>query len=143
MPNFSSKDLAYAGYDTVFKLSFIGLLICSTSCKNEDSNKKALAIRNQSKDYTSNRIRQRLSVSDTQQLYYYSTANNRKFDHQFTGIDENGKKVNGVINLENEIAIGILKANDGNEIEIISDQINTNRIIATDANGFMYRLKID
>lgn len=143
MPNFSSKYLAYDGYNTVFKLSFIALLISSTSCKNEDSDKQALAIKNQSKNYTSNKIKKRLSFSDTQQLYYYSAANNRKYDHQFTGKDENGKKVNGVINLENEIAIGILKANDGNEIEIISDQINTDRIIATDADGFIYSLKID
>lgn len=129
--------------NTFFKLSFIGLLISSTSCKNEDSDKKALTMKIQSENYTANRIKKKLSVSNTQQLYYYSAANNRKFDHQFTGIDENGKNVNGVINLENEIAIGILKANDGNEIEIISDQINTDKIIATDANGFMYRLRID
>lgn len=142
MLDFSSKDLTYTDYDTVFKLSFILLLICSISCQNEDSNKQALAIKNQSEDYTP-KTKKRLSVSDTEQLYYYSKANNRKFDHRFTGIDENGKKVNGVINLENEIAIGILKSNDGNEIEIISDQINTDRIIATDADGFMYSLKID
>lgn len=130
-------------FNTIFKLTFIGFLICSTSCKNEDTNKRPLIIKKHSGDYTSNRIKKRLSISDTQQFYYYSKANNRKYDHQVTGKDENGKNVNGVINLENEIAIGILKANDGNEIEIISDQINTDKIIATDANGFIYRLKMD
>lgn len=126
-----------------FKLIFTGLIICFVSCKNETNNELTLAKKNKSGDYNSKRIEKELPVSDTQQLYYYSSANNRKFDYRVTGLDENGKKVNGVINLENEIAIGILKGNNNSEIEIISDKINDDQIIATDINGFEYKLKID
>ena len=129
--------------NTILKLSFIAFLICFAIKINEDTDEQSLITKNQSKDYTANRIKKRLSDSETHQFYHYSTANNPKYDHEVTGKDENGKNVNGVINLENEIAIGILKSNEGNEIEIISDQINTGRIIATDANGFIYSLKID
>ncbi|RVT71402.1 hypothetical protein EOD40_17330 [Flavobacterium sufflavum] len=129
--------------NTIFKLSFFGLLICSISCKKEDNNKQTLDIKHQSEDCESNKSKKKNYLTDNHQFYYYSPANNRKYDRQVTGIDENGKNVNGVINLENEIAIGILKAKSGKEIEIISDQINTKEIIATDANGFMYRLKMD
>lgn len=152
MPNFSPKDLAYAGYNTasnsdysnlntIFKLSFIGLLISLSSCEKEKSNKQHLAIKNQSKNYTPNRIEKRLFLSD--QLYHYSPTNNRKYDYNITGTDENGKKVKGIINIENEIAIGILKGNGNREIEIISDLINNKEIIATDINGLEYKLKID
>lgn len=119
------------------KLIFISLLI--NSCKDENSNTNSSTVKN----YNSNKTKKELPLSHTQQLYHYSSANNKKYDYAVTGVDEEGRNVNGVINLENEIGIGIIKVDKGNEIEIISEQINSNRIIATDANGFIYRLKID
>jgi hypothetical protein len=116
----------------------IVLLIGSTSCINKENNNSVLKKKNNLELNKKNS-----NYHNLQQYYHYSSANNQKYDHHVVGKDENGKNVNGVINIENEIAIGILKANDGNEIEIISDQINTDRIIATDANGFIYRLKMD
>lgn len=119
------------------KLIFISLLISSCKDKNSDTNSSTV------KKYNSNKTKKELPLPHTQQLYHYSSTNNKKYDHAVTGVDEEGRNVNGVINLENEIGIGIIKADKGNEIEIISEQINSNRIIATDANGFIYRLKID
>lgn len=122
-----------------FKVIIIGLLIGPTSCLTKENNDQI----------TKNKQNQELDtektiISNPQQYYYYSTANNEKYDHQVIGINENGERVNGVINLENEIGIGIIKGNnDTDEIEIISDQINSDKIIATDINGMQYKLKVD
>jgi len=153
MPNFSSKDLTNAGYNAtsnsnysnlvsslknttnIFKLFFTGLLLISIiSCKNENRNKSVSIRKSQIKKY---------NLADKQQFYYHSSNNNRKYDHRVTGTDENGKNVKGIINIENEIAIGILKGNNNTEIEIISDKIIDDKIIASDINGLEYKLKID
>lgn len=83
------------------------------------------------------------NIHKSNDIYYYSSRNNKKYDHQFTGTDENGEQVNGIINLENEVGIGVLKEKNNNEIEIVSEDINYKEIIATDINGFKYKLKID
>lgn len=153
MPNFSSKDLTNADHNTasnsnysnlvsslknrtnIFKLFFTGLLLISIiSCKNENRNKSVSVRKSQIKKY---------NLADKQQFYYHSSNNNRKYDHRVTGTDENGKNVKGIINIENEIAIGILKGNNNTEIEIISDKIIDDKIIASDINGLEYKLKID
>ena len=153
MPNFSSKDLTNADHNTasnsnysnlvsslknrtnIFKLFFTGLLLISIiSCKNENRNKSVSIRKSQIKKY---------NLVDKQQFYYHSSNNNRKYDHRVTGTDENGKNVKGIINIENEIAIGILKGNNNTEIEIISDKIIDDKIIASDINGLEYKLKID
>lgn len=153
MPNFSSKDLKNAGHNTasnsnysnlvsslknrtnIFKLFFTGLLLISIiSCENENRNKSVSIRKSQIKKY---------NLADKQQFYYHSSNNNRKYDHRVTGTDENGKNVKGIINIENEIAIGILKGNNNTEIEIISDKIIDDKIIASDINGLEYKLKID
>ncbi|MES2241057.1 MAG: hypothetical protein V4497_12440 [Bacteroidota bacterium] len=170
MPHFSGENLAYTGHNTIpnfnnpnpaqvledkieftqipaikniFKIIFIGLLFCYSSCKNEDNNVQTLAINQQSRNLYLNNIEKRHIASNKEQFYYYSSANNKKYNYRVTGLDENGNSVNGVINLENEIAIGLLRGSDNTEIEIISEQINANRIIATDINGFEYKLKVD
>lgn len=107
----------------------IGLLLNSTSCnkkeiKKEENTKKS-------------------SINYSNDFYYYSSTSNKKYNHQVKGTDENGKNVNGVINLEDEIGIGVLKGNDSTEIEIISEHINSNGIMATDINGVKYKLKVD
>lgn len=153
MSNFSSKDLKNAGHNTasnsnysnlvsslknrtnIFKLFFTGLLLISIiSCENENRNKSVSIRKSQIKKY---------NLADKQQFYYHSSNNNRKYDHRVTGTDENGKNVKGIINIENEIAIGILKGNNNTEIEIISDKIIDDKIIASDINGLEYKLKID
>jgi hypothetical protein len=153
MPNFSCKDLKNAGHNTasnsnysnlvsslknrtnIFKLFFTGLLLISIiSCENENRNKSVSIRKSQIKKY---------NLADKQQFYYHSSNNNRKYDYLVTGTDENGKNVKGIINIENEIAIGILKGNNNTEIEIISDKIIDDKIIASDINGLEYKLKID
>jgi len=153
MPNFSSKNLTNAGHNAasnsnysnlvsslknrtnISKLFFTGLLLISIiSCKNENHNKSVSVRKSQIKKY---------NIANKQQFYYHSSNNNRKYDHHVTGTDENGKNVKGIINIENEIAIGILKGNNNTEIEIISDKVKDDKIIASDINGLEYKLKID
>lgn len=78
-----------------------------------------------------------------QNYYYKDTNDKKKYDYHVTGSDENGKKVEGIFNLEGEIGIGVLTETDGTEIEIVSDQIESNELIATDINGYKYSLKLD
>lgn len=113
----------------------ISLFVCSTSCKRE---KKSTAETYSKKDSLKD-----ITLIHSEQFYYYSKTSNPKYNHKINGKDENGNEVKGVVNLEGDIAIGVLKKDDEKEIEIISESINSNRIIATDINGFQYRLKLD
>lgn len=123
-------------------LVFIGALISSTSCKKEEINLKKIKTTS-TNDLKKNTSKQITSTA-SEELYHYSETKNKKYDYQITGKDENGKNVKGVINLETEIGIGVVKKEDDTkEIEIISEHISSNRIIATDMNGFQYRLKLD
>lgn len=123
----------------LFKVIIIGLLIGSTSCLTKENNDRIIENK-QNQELNSKKT----TTNNSLQYYHYSSSNNIKYDHQVTGINENGESVNGVINLEHEIGIGIVKGkNDSDEIEIISDQINSNKIIATDINGVQYKLKVD
>lgn len=118
----------------LLQLITIGILINSTSCINKEIDDKEFEKKQKTKKST---------IYKSDDFYYYSSANNQKYNHQIKGVDENGKNVNGVINLEDEIGIGVLKGNDNKEIEIISEHINSNGIIATDINGTQYKLKVD
>lgn len=126
---------------TYIKFISIGLLICTVSCKKEIQNiktEKKLTTETSSKKDALKKI-----ISINSEPSYYIKTSNSKFNHKISGKDENGNQVNGVINLEDEIGIGVLKKDDINEIEIVSEHISSNRIIATDINGYQYRLKLD
>lgn len=120
----------------VFLFIITGLLINSSSCIYNEDNKELKREQKQP-------ITKKQNIDKSNEFYYYSASNNPKHDHQIKGKDENGEDVNGVINLENEIGIGVVKGKDNNEIEIISEHINSNGIIATDINGMQYKLKVD
>lgn len=125
--------------NSCIKLVFIGLLISATSCKKEVINPEKKKTSGINTDLQKN-----ISSTNPEQLYYYSQTNNEKYNHRIVGKDETGKNVKGYINLETEIGIGIVKKEDEiKEIEIVSENINSRRIIATDINGFQYRLKLD
>jgi len=124
--------------NNLLKLLVVGLLISSTSCIN---NNKQNTI--SKKEIVKEDTLKVSNILKTNDFYHYTSANNKKFDHHVTGIDENGEEVNGIINLEDEIAIGILKGKNNNEFEIVSEDINYTEIIATDINGTRYKLKID
>lgn len=124
--------------NSLSKFIIIGLLINSSSCSNDD--KQNLISK---KETTEKHKIKTSNIYKSNDFYYYSPRNNKKYDHQFTGTNENGEQVNGIINLENEVGIGILKEKNNNEIEIISEDINYKEIIATDINGLKYKLKID
>ncbi|AOZ98385.1 hypothetical protein [Flavobacterium commune] len=124
--------------NSLSKFIIIGLLINSSSCSNDD--KQNLISK---KETTEKQKIKTSNIYKSNYFYYYSPRNNKKYDHQFTGTNENGEQVNGIINLENEVGIGILKEKNNNEIEIISEDINYKEIIATDINGLKYKLKID
>lgn len=128
--------------NSYFRVFFIGLPIIVTSCLNEGNQNtdKEKTIPSYLKIDSSTKI----SKKSNEQLYYHSESKNKKFDHEIVGKDENGKLVSGYINIESEIGIGVVKKEDDpNEIEIISEHINSNSIMATDINGFQYRLKFD
>ena len=125
-----------------FRVFFIGLPIIVTSCLNEGNQitDKEKTIPSYLKIGSSTKT----SKKSNDQLYYHSESKNKKFDHEIVGKDENGKLVRGYINIESEIGIGVVKKEDDpNEIEIISEHINSNSIMATDINGYHYKLKLD
>ena len=124
--------------NNLLKLLIVGLLISSTSCIN--NNKQNTISKKEILKEDTVKIS---NILKTNEFYHYTSANNKKYDHQFTGTDENGEEVNGVINLEDEIGIGIVKGKNNNEIEIVSEDINYKEIIATDINGTKYKLKVD
>lgn len=124
--------------NNLFQFIIIGLLISSSSCTK--NNQKDSFSEKEKIEEPKVKIP---NVSKTNEFYHYTSANNKKYDHQFTGIDENGEEVNGVINLKDEIGIGIVKGKNNNEIEIVSEDINYKEIIATDINGIKYKLKVD
>ena len=128
--------------NSYFRVFFIGLPIIVTSCLNEGNQNtdKEKTIPSYLKIGSSTKT----SKKSNEQLYYHSESKNKKFDHEIVGKDENGKLVRGYINIESEIGIGVVKKEDDpNEIEIISEHINSNSIMATDINGYHYKLKLD
>lgn len=126
--------------NTFNKVILTAITLCFISCKDEDYNpdKEIDKITDYTSAYTDKK-----NTNHSNEFYFYSKTNNSKYNHKITGKDDNGKNVKGEINLEGEIGIGIIKKEDENEIEIISEHIDTNQIIATDINGFHYKLKID
>ncbi|GGA87030.1 hypothetical protein GCM10008015_29650 [Flavobacterium palustre] len=128
--------------NSFLKLVYIGLLITSTSCSKEEINLKKESI--SSVDNLKKNSYKKINSTTKEQFYYYSETNNKKYNHRITGKDDSGKNVKGVINLESEIGIGVIKKEDEiTEIEIVSENIYSDKIIATDINGFQYRLKLD
>ena len=125
-----------------FRVFFIGLPIIVTSCLNEGNQNtdKEKTIPSYLKIGSSTKTNKK----SNEQLYYHYESKNKKFDHEIVGKDENCKLVRGYINIESEIGIGVVKKEDDpNEIEIISEHINSNSIMATDINGYHYKLKLD
>ncbi|MEY2869963.1 MAG: hypothetical protein RIR01_2466 [Bacteroidota bacterium] len=128
--------------NSCFKLVFMGLSITLTSCKKERINLEKERI--SSVDNLKKHSYKKIDSTTKEQFYYYSETNNKKYNHRITGKDDSGKNVKGVINLESEIGIGVIKKDDDvKEIEIVSESVNSDKIIATDINGFQYRLKFD
>lgn len=125
--------------NTIYKTILTGITLCFISCKNENYNPEKEIEKITAKTITHTKK----DSTPSNELYYYSKTNNTKYNHKITGKDNNGKNVKGEINLEGEIGIGVIKKEDDDEIEIISEQIDSERIIATDINGFRYKLKID
>jgi hypothetical protein len=120
----------------------MGLSITLTSCKKERINLEKERI--SSVDNLKKHSYKKIDSTTKEQFYYYSETNNKKYNHRITGKDDSGKNVKGVINLESEIGIGVIKKDDDvKEIEIVSESVNSDKIIATDINGFQYRLKFD
>lgn len=128
--------------NSFLKLVYTGILITSTSCANEEINLRKETI--SSVDNSKKHSYKKVHSTTSEQFYYYSEANNKKYNHRISGKDDNGNNVKGVINLESEIGIGVIKKEDEiTEIEIVSENIYSDKIIATDINGFHYRLKLD
>jgi hypothetical protein len=65
-----------------------------------------------------------------------------QYDHQVTGTDENGNKVEGKINIDGKIGLGTLINHDAKEIEIVVEWINERKLVATDPDGYEYKLTI-
>ncbi|MBE0393418.1 hypothetical protein [Flavobacterium sp. PL002] len=59
-----------------------------------------------------------------------------------TGTDESGNTVHGEGIIEGNTGLGTLIQKDGRKKDIIFEQINANNIIATDDDGFKYKLKL-
>jgi hypothetical protein len=66
-----------------------------------------------------------------------------KYKDHVCGTDEDGNNVQGHITVEGENGIGILIDNKGHETEIVFEILNRKKIIATDIEGFKYKLKMD
>jgi hypothetical protein len=66
-----------------------------------------------------------------------------KYKDHVWGKDEEGNNVHGRIIVEGKNGIGIIINNKGQEIEIVFEILNRKKIIATDIEGFQYKLKID
>lgn len=65
-----------------------------------------------------------------------------KYAQQVTGTDENGNNVHGKINIEGKIGLGTLVKKDAENIEIVVEWNGINRLLATDAEGYQYNLKL-
>ncbi|MEL1240446.1 hypothetical protein [Flavobacterium flavipallidum] len=118
------------------KAILISFISCCYSCINSNENIKSLT-----KDKLTNSIEKKAQL--TKYTYSHSFNLDDKFTHQIKGKDEDGNDVKGIINLQGEIAEGTIKNDENKEIEIVSEHIQSNRIIATDINGFRYQLKLD
>lgn len=59
-----------------------------------------------------------------------------------TGTDESGNTVHGEGIIEGNSGLGTLMQKNGRKKDIIFEQINANNIIATDDDGFKYKLKL-
>ncbi|NRS89132.1 hypothetical protein HNQ02_002054 [Flavobacterium sp. 7E] len=59
-----------------------------------------------------------------------------------SGTDENGNTVHGEGIIEGNTGLGTLMQKNGRKKDIIFEQINANNIIATDDDGFKYKLKL-
>ncbi len=57
------------------------------------------------------------------------------------GTDENGNNVCGNINIEGEIGLGTLINKDAMSIEIVVERKGSNKLLATDLEGYQYHLK--
>lgn len=66
-----------------------------------------------------------------------------KYKDHVCGTDEDGNNVKGHVTVEGENGIGILIDNKGHETEIVFEILNQKKIIATDIEGFKYKLKMD
>jgi hypothetical protein len=55
-------------------------------------------------------------------------------------VDEEGNHVYGRISIEGNNGIGILKATNGCTIEVVLDKGRQNKLLATDQEGFTYKL---
>ena len=64
-----------------------------------------------------------------------------KYDKSVFGTDEEGNDVQGKIIIEGKNGIGILIGKEDTKIEIVIEMINHNELIATDIDGFKYKLK--
>lgn len=65
-----------------------------------------------------------------------------KYKNKVWGKDEEGYTVYGRIIVEGKNGIGILIDNKGQEIEIVFEMLSSKKLIATDIEGFKYKLKI-
>ncbi|PRZ25294.1 hypothetical protein [Flavobacterium granuli] len=64
-----------------------------------------------------------------------------KYNKYVFGTDEEGNHVQGKIIIEGKNGIGILIGKEDTEIEIVLEQVSHNKLIATDIDGFKYKLK--
>jgi hypothetical protein len=56
------------------------------------------------------------------------------------GLDEEGNPVQGRVSIEGKNGIGILKDTNGRIIEVVLDKGEQNKLIATDQEGYTYKL---
>lgn len=70
----------------------------------------------------------------------YESTDTLQFERQVYGIDDEGNPVHGRVSIEGTNGIGLLTISQGRTIEVVLDKGKSNRLIATDIEGFKYNL---
>lgn len=65
-----------------------------------------------------------------------------KYNKYVSGTDEDGNNVQGKIIIEGKNGIGVLTGKGDTEIEVVIELLSNNKLIATDIDGFKYKLKL-
>ncbi|PKH68192.1 hypothetical protein CXF59_05205 [Flavobacterium sp. ALD4] len=105
-------------------ITFFCLLLALSSCENSDA---ALRVTH----HSSYEVIKKIETTELSQYGY-----------KVTGTDENGNNVHGNINIEDNIGLGTLIINDAKAIEIVVEYIDKHKLLATDLDGYEYKLKI-
>lgn len=117
-------------------IQYIQLIIISLSLIFGGCNQKKTAL------IEKTRVVKKINLAH-EKFIFNTITDTLKYKKHVFGIDEEGNSVQGHINIEGQNGIGVLVDDQGQKIEIVFELENNKKLVATDVQGFKYKLKID